>query len=367
MEHPYAERNYEMDRSEDTVPLQASHGYKEEEVMRLIRSVILMRHGMRRTFSGTRFHNGQLTGRGRKLCFDLGTWFRRELEEKGMTFEEVPHLCCASSPSPRAAESVKAFAEGFTGSAGMTGPAQGWSPEFFIPALSGMTDGFRRTAEQQVLHNTDAAGLTELPLTLDENLSVLKRLTGKETDDGNTELILEEGKGPVLRGPLSSAARAADRLLCRDINQHRWKQHLSEADRAALAGILDLHREVLFGTEAIVRSSLGPFLRQLRRTITAEDQQTCILLSAHDTTIQAVLTALGVPGADLPGSTLGTIPFGSCLCLEVYEDEQHKFIDIQLVRPHDAQIDGLMPVNPEHSPQKMKIPDCITCKELQNV
>ena len=318
--------------------------------MRPGRTVILMRHGMRQPFSDTRFQHGQLTYRGRRLCRDMGKWIGSDLQEKGLVREEQASLKTAADSAARCIMSAEAFAEGFLGRHGPAEKHEGWPAGLFIPGLTGVSEGFRQEAEQQVLCHAGLSSLDELPYTLAPELSVLERLTGRMFSEGTAELVLEEGKGPVLTGPLQTAAAAADTILCHDLVRQPFREHLSENDRNALACIIDRYREILFGTEIIAKHALAPFLQQLQNELCSDAQEN-LLLSVHDTTIKAVLTVLGLSDAAFPGNTAGEIPFGSCLCFEQFEDELNlPRTQIRRICPTNDQIWEGAPLNRMHPP-----------------
>ncbi len=316
--------------------------------MRLIKTVTVMRHGIRRSFSGR--HPGQITGRGLKLCRQMGRWMYSEILR--MAPDADISLKTASSPSQRAIDSAKEYASGFMPYSEAVQQAEGWTAEMFIPVLTGMSEQFRAEAEQQILNNTGIHDLKDIPNQFLEGLSLLKQKTGDDLKRyaQETELVLTDGDGPVIHGLPRIASAKADELLTREITSLMRSCHLKDAERKILSEITDMYLNMLFGTDLIIHSALGPFLTQLgRELISGMDEH--VLLCGHDTTVKTVQTALGIDDYDLPGNSFGKIPPGCCMRFDVYSDtEEQRYVRIVMIYPSDDHLYGRIPIKTEYPP-----------------
>ena len=329
----------------------------------LIRTVILMRHGLRTPSADISactsrrwFHSplwrGQLTRRGRDLCFGMGQWMREELQEKGLPALNRENVKVSASQSARTVASAHAFSEGLTGERPPAADIETVDAGLFAPKLSGMNAAFQAQAEMQAAEAVHVPDIACVQKALLQEFALLQKilLPRENLDTAETKLILHNGQGPRLEGALQTAATLSDALICRHMLHPSFLKRIEDRDWQALSRICDTRRRILFGTDILVRNSLGALLTKLGEEL-SNGNSTCTLLCGHDSTVKAVMTALNILPCTFPGSVFGEIPPGFCLNMELYRgDRAHVFLRFRMVYPLDAQLLGRMPLNKSHPP-----------------
>ena len=124
------------------------------------------------------------------------------------------------------------------------------------------------------------------------------------TDD--SQLTLELGKEPVVKGSLKTACSVSDALVLQyfeepDAVKAAFGHELTDEQWQEISEIKDVYGDVLFTAPLIAANVAHPLLQEIEAELTA-DGRVFTFLCGHDSNVGSVLAALGVEDYELPGA-----------------------------------------------------------------
>ena len=239
----------------------------------------------------------------------------------------------------------------------------------FSPYLTFLSPSYEEDAIEEISAMGNGAGLDEILAELQDALSLLMDVTDMEESEryqagdygnlleGATEILLEEGEEPAMRGPIKTATSVADALTLQyyeepDAVKAAFGHALSEDDWKLLHSIVDVYTDMLFATPLLSVNEAHPLLQEIRSELLAEGREFSFLCG-HDSNIASVLSALGVEDYTLPGTVEPKTPIGVKLVFARYlTQEDEAFYTVSLVYQSTQQLRELSLLTPENPPME---------------
>ena len=242
----------------------------------------------------------------------------------------------------------------------------------FSPVLTFVTDEYAQDAVSQIAEKGGIAGLRGIHAGLLDAIELLMDVTdmaeseayqagtyGSLTDDG-TEIILETGSEPGMRGPIKTATSVADALTLQyyeepDAVRAAFGHELSEDEWRTIHSIVDTYTEMLFTAPLISVNVAHPLLKEIRSEIEAEGRKFSFLCG-HDSNVASVLSALGTEDYCLPGTVEPKTPIGVKLVFERWlAEDGSAYYAVSLVYQSTDQLRGMTPLSAENPPMKVPV------------
>ena len=174
-------------------------------------------------------------------------------------------------------------------------------------------------------------------------------------DDYNTQLKLEKGDEPNMKGSLKFANSASDALILQyyeeaDPVQAAFGQKLTNADWEKIAKVKDVYGDVLFTAPIVAVNVAHPLLVYMKDELNAKNRK-FTFLCGHDSNIASVNAALEVEEYSLPQSIEKKTPIGSKLVFEKWVDKAGKeFVAVNIVYQTTEQLRNVSLLNLENPP-----------------
>ena len=363
-------------------------GYKLDKV------VILSRHNIRSPLSGSGSLLGDITPhtwfgwtsnpselslRGAMLETLMGQYFRLWLEDEGLFPEncrpEEGTVRIYSNAKQRTIATARYFSAGLFPVADVPveyhGDYDTMDPTF-TPKLNFVTDEYARDAAAQIEAMGGIAGLRGIHASLLDDIQLLMDVTDMEQSEayqaGNygdlmkddTEIMLEAGKEPGMKGSIKTATSVADALILQyyeepDALKAAFGHELTDAEWRRIHGIVDTYSEMLFTSPLVSVNVAHPLLQELRSEM-EEDGRKLSFLCGHDSNVASVLAALGAGEYSLPETVEPKTPIGVKLVFERWLTEDGEaYYAVHLVYQSTEQLRGLSPLTLENPPMKAPV------------
>lgn len=361
---------------------------------RLDRVVVLSRHNIRSPLSGSGSLLGDITPhewfdwtsnpselslRGAMLETLMGQYFRLWLEKEGLFPENYRPEGSAVRFYANAKQRTLATARYF--SAGLL-PVAETPIEYhvdydtmdptFTPKLNFVTDEYAEDVRAQVAQMGGIAGLNGIHTGLLDSIRLLMDVADMEKSEAyqagkygdllgdETEIVLEEGKEPGMKGPIKTATSVADALILQyyeepDAQKAAFGHELTEAQWREIHGIVDTYSEMLFTTPLVSVNVAHPLLKEIRSELEAEGRQFSFLCG-HDSNVASVLAALGAEAYELPETVEPKTPIGVKLVFERWlAEDGEAYYAVSLVYQSTRQLRGITPLSLEQPPMKVPV------------
>jgi glucose-1-phosphatase len=191
----------------------------------------------------------------------------------------------------------------------------------FNPQLTFVSPDYNADATAQLmeLHEDQIKGLEDNYRLLED---VIDMEDSKAMADGSvskfrtddTEIILEKGKEPDMKGSLKTGCSVADALVLQyfeeaDPVKAAFGHELTYDEWKKIGRIKDVFCEALYSTPLIASNIANPLLKKIESELTV-DGRVFTFLCGHDSNIVSVLAAMGAKENELPGAIEAT-PIGS--------------------------------------------------------
>ena len=338
--------------AEDTqVQTLSREGYTLEQV------VVLSRHNIRSPLSGKGSVLGEITPhewfswsseaselstRGGVLETELGQYFRKWLESENFIPEnyrpEANEVRFYANSKQRTIATAQYFSSGFL-------PVANSLIEYhvdydtmdpvFLPGLTFVSDAYREYAEAEIrsLYSDKINELFDNYLLLTDVIDMVDSdgfksgsVAAFRTDD--TELFLNEGEEPAMKGSLKTACSVADALVLQyyeepDKVKAAFGHKLNDEDWKKISEIKDLYVDVLFTSPLVSVNVAHPLLQEIRNEMEA-DGRLFTFLCGHDSNVGSVLAALDVEDYVLPNSIESKTPIGCKVVFTKWSDKDGK-------------------------------------------
>lgn len=367
--------------------LQRSDAFKEQYKLKEV--VILSRHNIRSSLSvnGSMLQKmtphqwikwsaapSELTLRGGALETIMGQFFRKWTIDEGLFTENavptVDEVNFYANSMQRTIATAQYFSSGFMPVANLHinhrfTPSK-MDPVFF-PALTKSSEAFKAQALKEIAAMGGKKGIVGINEGLKDSYQLIERVLDLKNspacksgevcafNDYNTQLKLEKGDEPNMKGSLKFANSASDALILQyyedtDPVQAAFGQKLSNDEWEKIAKVKDVYGDVLFTAPIVAVNVAHPLLVYMKDELNAKNRK-FTFLCGHDSNIASVNAALEVEEYSLPQSIEKKTPIGSKLVFEKWVDKAGKeFVAINIVYQTTEQLRNVTLLNLENRP-----------------
>ena len=367
--------------------LQRSEAFKNQYKLKEV--VILSRHNIRSSLSvnGSVLQKmtphqwikwsaapSELTLRGGALETIMGQFFRKWTVNEGLFTENVvptvDEVNFYANSMQRTIATAQYFSSGFMPVANLHinhrfTPSK-MDPVFF-PALTKSSEAFKAQALKEIAAMGGKKGIVGINEGLKDSYQLIEKVLDLKHspacqsgevcafDDYNTQLKLEKGDEPNMKGSLKFANSASDALILQyyeeaDPVQAAFGQKLTNADWEKIAKVKDVYGDVLFTAPIVAVNVAHPLLVYMKDELNAKNRK-FTFLCGHDSNIASVNAALEVEDYSLPQSIEKKTPIGSKLVFEKWVDKAGKeFVAVNIVYQTTEQLRNVSLLNLENPP-----------------
>jgi len=367
--------------------LQRSEAFKNQYKLKEV--VILSRHNIRSSLSvnGSVLQKmtphqwikwsaapSELTLRGGALETIMGQFFRKWTVNEGLFTENavptVDEVNFYANSMQRTIATAQYFSSGFMPIANLHinhrfTPSK-MDPVFF-PALTKSSEAFKAQALKEIAAMGGKKGIVGINEGLKDSYQLIEKVLDLKRspacqsgevcafDDYNTQLKLEKGDEPNMKGSLKFANSASDALILQyyeeaDPVQAAFGQKLTNADWEKIAKVKDVYGDVLFTAPIVAVNVAHPLLVYMKDELNAKNRK-FTFLCGHDSNIASVNAALEVEEYSLPQSIEKKTPIGSKLVFEKWVDKAGKeFVAVNIVYQTTEQLRNVSLLNLENPP-----------------
>lgn len=359
---------------------QAQRSPEFKDKYKLKEAVVLSRHNIRSPLSGNGSALGnltphewtiwssapsELTSRGGALETIMGQFFRKWLISEGLFPENytptIDEVNIYANSMQRTIATAQYFTSGFMPTANLKvnhryDPSK-MDPIFF-PRLTKASPEFVEEAMVQINNMGGKKGLrgineelkpsydiTAMVLDLQESPAV-KGGSMKGFDNYDTQIFLEKGKEPYMKGSLKDANSASDAFILQyyevgDSIEAAFGHKITREDWSKIAKVKDVYGDVLFTAPIVAVNVAHPLLQYMYDELDSPDRK-FTFLCGHDSNIASVGAALGVEEYELPSTIEKKTPIGSKLVIEKWVDSDGKeYGALNIVYQSTDQLKGL--------------------------
>ena len=346
--------------------------------------VILSRHNIRSPLSGKGSVLGEITAhewfpwssepselslRGGVLETELGQYFRKWLESENLIPENYRpdpiEIRFYANSKQRTIATAQYFSSGFLPVANSLiehHVEYDTMDPVFLPGLTFVSDAYREYAEAEIRAlfsdkindlADNYALITDVIDMVDSNGYQNGSVSAFRTND--TEIILNAGAEPAMKGSLKTACSVADALVLQyyeepDEVKAAFGHQLSFEDWKKISEIKDLYNDVLF-TSPLVSANVAHLLLQEIRNEMEADGRLFTFLCGHDSNVGSVLAALDVEDYELPNSIEIKTPIGCKLVFTKWSDTEGKdYWGVDLVYLTPDQLRGMPLLGKDNGP-----------------
>ena len=367
--------------------LQRSEAFKNQYKLKEV--VILSRHNIRSSLSvnGSVLQKmtphqwikwsaapSELTLRGGALETIMGQFFRKWTVNEGLFAENavptVDEVNFYANSMQRTIATAQYFSSGFMPVANLHinhrfTPSK-MDPVFF-PALTKSSEAFKAQALKEIAAMGGKKGIVGINEGLKDSYQLIEKVLDLKHspacqsgevcafDDYNTQLKLEKGDEPNMKGSLKFANSASDALILQyyeeaDPVQAAFGQKLTNADWEKIAKVKDVYGDVLFTAPIVAVNVAHPLLVYMKDELNAKNRK-FTFLCGHDSNIASVNAALEVEEYSLPQSIEKKTPIGSKLVFEKWIDKAgNEFVAVNIVYKTTEQLRNVSLLNLENPP-----------------
>lgn len=367
---------------------QRSQAFKEKYILK--EAVILSRHNIRAPLStkGSLLEKvtthpwfewtagaSELTTRGGALENQFGLYFRKWLVDAGLFKENANPTTNEVNVYANSMQRCIATANYFKTALFPVGDVKvnhrfvpsKMDPVFF-PRLTKTSKSFK----VQALKEIAAMGGKKGVVGINENLKECYEITAKVLDlkdspackqdnlcafdNYNTQIILEKGDEPRMKGSLKDANTCSDALILQyyeepDAKKAAFGHNITLTDWTKIARIKDVYGDVLFAAPTVAVNVAHPLLVYLYDELEDKDRKLSFLCG-HDSNIASVTAALEVEPYDLPNSIEKKTPIGCKLVFEKFEGKDGQmYCDINLTYQSTDQLRNIAMLSLNNPPQ----------------
>lgn len=175
-------------------------------------------------------------------------------------------------------------------------------------------------------------------------------------DNYNTQIILEKGDEPRMKGSLKDANTCSDALILQyyeepDAKKAAFGHNITLTDWTKIARIKDVYGDMLFAAPTVAVNVAHPLLVYMYDELSDKDRKLSFLCG-HDSNIASVTAALEVEPYDLPNSIEKKTPIGCKLVFEKFEGKDGQmYCDINLTYQSTDQLRNIAMLSLNNPPQ----------------
>lgn len=367
---------------------QRSQAFKEKYILK--EAVILSRHNIRAPLStkGSLLEKvtthpwfewtagaSELTTRGGALENQFGLYFRKWLVDAGLFKENANPTTNEVNVYANSMQRCIATANYFKTALFPVGDVKvnhrfvpsKMDPVFF-PRLTKTSKSFKAQALKEIAAMGGKKGIVGINENLKEGYEITaKVLDLKDSpackqdnlcafDNYNTQIILEKGDEPRMKGSLKDANTCSDALILQyyeepDAKKAAFGHNITLTDWTKIAKIKDVYGDVLFAAPTVAVNVAHPLLVYMYDELLDKDRKLSFLCG-HDSNIASVTAALEVEPYDLPNSIEKKTPIGCKLVFEKFEGKDGQmYCDINLTYQSTDQLRNIAMLSLNNPPQ----------------
>lgn len=367
---------------------QRSQAFKEKYILK--EAVILSRHNIRAPLStkGSLLEKvtthpwfewtagaSELTTRGGALENQFGLYFRKWLVDAGLFKENANPTTNEVNVYANSMQRCIATANYFKTALFPVGDVKvnhrfvpsKMDPVFF-PRLTKTSKSFKAQALKEIAAMGGKKGIVGINEDLKEGYEITaKVLDLKDSpackqdnlcafDNYNTQIILEKGDEPRMKGSLKDANTCSDALILQyyeepDAKKAAFGHNITLTDWTKIAKIKDVYGDVLFAAPTVAVNVAHPLLVYMYDELSDKDRKLSFLCG-HDSNIASVTAALEVEPYDLPNSIEKKTPIGCKLVFEKFEGKDGQmYCDINLTYQSTDQLRNIAMLGLNNPPQ----------------
>lgn len=367
---------------------QRSQAFKEKYILK--EAVILSRHNIRAPLStkGSLLEKvtthpwfewtagaSELTTRGGALENQFGLYFRKWLVDAGLFKENANPTTNEVNVYANSMQRCIATANYFKTALFPVGDVKvnhrfvpsKMDPVFF-PRLTKTSKSFKAQALKEIAAMGGKKGIVGINENLKEGYEITaKVLDLKDSpackqdnlcafDNYNTQIILEKGDEPRMKGSLKDANTCSDALILQyyeepDAKKAAFGHNITLTDWTKIAKIKDVYGDVLFAAPTVAVNVAHPLLVYMYDELLDKDRKLSFLCG-HDSNIASVTAALEVEPYDLPNSIEKKTPIGCKLVFEKFEGKDGQmYCDINLTYQSTDQLRNIAMLGLNNPPQ----------------
>lgn len=297
----------------------------------------------------------ELSMRGGSLENEMGQYFRKYVQEKGLLQEndQPDHdaVRIYANSMQRTIATAQYFSSGLLPLADLNVEYHnevGTMDPVFNPQLTFVSDAFQKQALKEIGKMGGKEGLNGIEKNLKSNYQLLADVLNLKDSDfakendyssfplDDLELNFELNKEPSLTGSLKKATSAADALVLQyyeesDAKKAAFGNELSITDWEKISKIKDVYGDVLFTAPTVAKTIANPLLKEMASELNHSGRK-FTFLCGHDSNIGSVLSALDVKNYELPNAIEKKTPIGSKVVLEKWKNKEgQEFVSLKLV------------------------------------
>lgn len=367
---------------------QRSQAFKEKYILK--EAVILSRHNIRAPLStkGSLLEKvtthpwfewtagaSELTTRGGALENQFGLYFRKWLVDAGLFKENANPTTNEVNVYANSMQRCIATANYFKTALFPVGDVKvnhrfvpsKMDPVFF-PRLTKTSKSFKAQALKEIAAMGGKKGIVGINEDLKEGYEITaKVLDLKDSpackqdnlcafDNYNTQIILEKGDEPRMKGSLKDANTCSDALILQyyeepDAKKAAFGHNITLTDWTKIAKIKDVYGDVLFAAPTVAVNVAHPLLVYMYDELSDKDRKLSFLCG-HDSNIASVTAALEVEPYNLPNSIEKKTPIGCKLVFEKFEGKDGQmYCDINLTYQSTEQLRNIAMLGLNNPPQ----------------
>ena len=346
---------------------QRSQAFKEKYILK--EAVILSRHNIRAPLStkGSLLEKvtthpwfewtagaSELTTRGGALENQFGLYFRKWLVDAGLFKENANPTTNEVNVYANSMQRCIATANYFKTALFPVGDVKvnhrfvpsKMDPVFF-PRLTKTSKSFKAQALKEIAAMGGKKGIVGINEDLKECYEITAKVLDLKNspackqdnlcafDNYNTQIILEKGDEPRMKGSLKDANTCSDALILQyyeepDAKKAAFGHNITLTDWTKIAKIKDVYGDMLFAAPTVAFNVAHPLLVYMYDELLDKDRKLSFLCG-HDSNIASVTAALEVEPYDLPNSIEKKTPIGCKLVFEKFEGKDGQmYCDINL-------------------------------------
>lgn len=367
---------------------QRSQAFKEKYILK--EAVILSRHNIRAPLStkGSLLEKvtthpwfewtagaSELTTRGGALENQFGLYFRKWLVDAGLFKENANPTTNEVNVYANSMQRCIATANYFKTALFPVGDVKvnhrfvpsKMDPVFF-PRLTKTSKSFKAQALKEIAAMGGKKGIVGINEDLKECYEITAKVLDLKNspackqdnlcafDNYNTQIILEKGDEPHMKGSLKDANTCSDALILQyyeepDAKKAAFGHNITLTDWTKIAKIKDVYGDVLFAAPTVAVNVAHPLLVYMYDELSDKDRKLSFLCG-HDSNIASVTAALEVEPYDLPNSIEKKTPIGCKLVFEKFEGKDGQmYCDINLTYQSTDQLRNIAMLGLNNPPQ----------------
>lgn len=367
---------------------QRSQAFKEKYILK--EAVILSRHNIRAPLStkGSLLEKvtthpwfewtagaSELTTRGGALENQFGLYFRKWLVDAGLFKENANPTTNEVNVYANSMQRCIATANYFKTALFPVGDVKvnhrfvpsKMDPVFF-PRLTKTSKSFKAQALKEIAAMGGKKGIVGINEDLKECYEITAKVLDLKNspackqdnlcafDNYNTQIILEKGDEPRMKGSLKDANTCSDALILQyyeepDAKKAAFGHNITLTDWTKIARIKDVYGDVLFAAPTVAVNVAHPLLVYMYDELSDKDRKLSFLCG-HDSNIASVTAALEVEPYDLPNSIEKKTPIGCKLVFEKFEGKDGQmYCDINLTYQSTEQLRNIAMLGLNNPPQ----------------